>query len=750
MNADGAFMDLINWETQAYQYLIQGDYSKAANLYEQAIEAQPCVKSNYWYLGLLLLLQAQEVEAQTTWWLGMADGEPEEIEQWTTEIGQILRTEAERRELLGDYNVAWVIRQYLREISLDAINKDAINNLLMIIDLAIKLEKFTGEEITQLEIIQILQSEQEVALNQDLLLQVIKNILNTTPLEPSVPEFVEACLPYVTNAETFIDLLMAFARNLGYFEGHLDLAIRFAELSLCLDANNIETLRHLACFYQNSRKYEQGIETAKQCYLLAQKLTDKISANHMVIRGLMSAGGYWEKALSAFQHQLSLLSSLSEKEYIVIDRNSTLRLFTATFFQPYFRDSLKSNRLIQNRVAHICQSVIQIYAKEQVERYSKRPLPKQKGGASREVLKIGYISSCLRTHSVGWLARWLFKYHAHSKFQVHAYFVSYPSQTCDILQEWYAEQADIAHKMSGYSYDIAEQIYQDEIDILIDIDSITLDTTCEVMALKPAPVQVTWLGWDASGIPAIDYFIADPYVLPESAEDYYTEKIWRLPQTYVAVDGFEVGVPTLRRDNLDIPSDAVVYLTAQKGYKRHPHTTRLQMKIIKEVPNSYFLIKGLANQESIKNFVTQIAQEEGMDCSRLRFLEEVSSEAVHRANLGIADVVLDTYPYNGATTTLETLWMCIPLVTRVGEQFSARNSYGMMMNAGVTEGIAWTDEEYVEWGVRLGKDAALRQKISWQLRQSRQTAPLWNAKQFTKEMEKAYQQMWTNYLENNC
>jgi predicted O-linked N-acetylglucosamine transferase (SPINDLY family) len=91
--------------------------------------------------------------------------------------------------------------------------------------------------------------------------------------------------------------------------------------------------------------------------------------------------------------------------------------------------------------------------------------------------------------------------------------------------------------------------------------------------------------------------------------------------------------------------------------------------------------------------------------------------------------------------------MGIPLVTRVGEQFAARNSYTMMMNAGLTEGLAWTDDEYIEWGVRLGKDMALRQQISWKLRQSRQTAPLWNAKQFTREMENAYEQMWQRYLE---
>ena len=267
------------------------------------------------------------------------------------------------------------------------------------------------------------------------------------------------------------------------------------------------------------------------------------------------------------------------------------------------------------------------------------------------------------------------------------------------------------------------------------------------MSRKSAPIQVTWLGTDASGIPAIDYFIADPFVLPDSAQAYYSEKIWRLPQTYIAVDGFEIGIPSLRRDQMDIPPNAVVYLSAQRGYKRHIDTIRLQMQIIKSVPNSYFLIKGLADQDSVKALFTQVAIAEGVDPVRLRFLSLDTSEAVHRANLAIADVVLDTYPYNGATTTLETLWMCIPLVTRVGEQFAARNSYTMMVNAGISEGIAWTDAEYVQWGIRLGKDAALRQNIANRLKASRQTAPLWNGAKFTREMENAYKQMWNIYMQ---
>ncbi|MBE9202126.1 O-linked N-acetylglucosamine transferase, SPINDLY family protein, partial [Nodularia sp. LEGE 06071] len=231
------------------------------------------------------------------------------------------------------------------------------------------------------------------------------------------------------------------------------------------------------------------------------------------------------------------------------------------------------------------------------------------------------------------------------------------------------------------------------------------------------------------------------------AQDYYQEKIWRLPQTYVAVDGFEVNVPTLRREQLDIPDDAVVYFVTQKAYKRHIDHTKLQIEIIKQVPNSYLLIKGHADEDASRKFYGDLAKSQDVDINRFKFLPIMPTEAIHRANLSIADVVLDTSPYNGATTTLETLWREIPLVTKVGQQFAARNSYTMMINAGITEGIAWSDEEYVEWGVRLGKDENLRQQISGKLRQGKKNAPLWNGEQFTREMEKAYQQMWEIYVD---
>ncbi|MEH2133759.1 MAG: tetratricopeptide repeat protein [Nostoc sp.] len=734
--------DICNWQNQAEQYFIQEKYWQAAQLYEQAIAIEPNTISYYWHLGLLLLLQGQEAEAQMTWMLPMTEADEEQLPIWINELFQFLKVEAERREILAEYSLAWLIRQHIREI-----NPGDLNNLLQILILSIKLEKF--EEIDNLHdwgLIESLNAKQNIEINTELLIQLLKELLNTVPLHPINLALIKASLPYFSDTHQCFSLLLPAAIQIGHTLRQPLLAASLLELHSRLEPNNVEILRHLATFYQDARNYSQGIETARLCYSLSESLADKIFALHLLLRGLMTAGGYWQEICTTCQELETVFQQFIKAERTPLEEGRILRLLTPSFAIPHIKDAPADFRAIHNQVAEIFNFYIKAFGQSKGKNYCHKIFNGRDLSSPTKKLKIGYVSYALRNHSVGWLARWLFQHHDRDKFDIHTYFVNYQLVN-DYLQEWYLGQAEKPRKLGMNGLEIADQIYQDELDILVDLDSITLDITSEVMALKPAPIQVTWLGWDASGIPAIDYFIADPYVLPDDAQNYYTEKIWRLPQTYIAVDGFEVGVPTLRRDDLDIPIDAVVYLSAQRGYKRHPETTKWQMQIIKQVPNSYFLIKGPAEEETIKRFFYQIAEEEGVDCSRLRFLPQVYLESVHRANLGIADIVLDTFPYNGATTTLETLWMGIPLVTRVGEQFAARNSYTMMMNAGITEGIAWTDEEYIEWGVRLGKDETLRQQVALKLKASRQTAPLWNGKQFTREMEKAYEQMWQRYIE---
>ncbi|NET77918.1 O-linked N-acetylglucosamine transferase, SPINDLY family protein [Okeania sp. SIO1F9] len=729
-----------DWQQKANKYLLNSNYTKAINLYEKAITANPQNKSYYWQLGLMLLLEGQEEEGQTTWLLGMADGEVEEVEQWTEELVQILTTEANRRAATEDYSVAWAIRQHIREI-----HPTDINNLLHLIYLSIALENYTAEQLTEYEIITQLENNKIEELDQDLLLHLLNKLLIYDPINLSSIEFVSVAVQKIEDKPALVSCLIPPIYQIAYSFAELGVARKYTEILLNVVPENQEVLRTMAQFSTELTEYSLGLEYAEKSYALSKKIFEKVIDYHQVCRSLIALKGCDQKVKQAVEHQENLLKSLVAEAPEKL-AGAAIRLYSSSFFFPYTRDCPEKNVKIRSQVAELCQQNLEKANSQQINKYRQKLSQQKQINSTKKTLKIGYLSHCLRRHSVGWIARWLFTYHNREKYEIYAYLQGAENRN-DSLQQWYINQATKAHVYGIVGTEVAEDIYADEIDILIDLDSTTLTNSCSIMAMKAAPIQATWLGWDASGIPTIDYYIADPYVLPENAQDYYPHKIWRLPQTYVAVDGFEVNIPSLKREDLGIPNDAVIYFTAQRGYKFNPDTARLQMKILKEVPNSYFLFKKFGESEVLSELLIDIAESEGVSSDRLIPIEEVAREEIHRANLGIADIVLDTYPYNGATTTLETLWMCIPMVTRVGQQFAARNSYTMMMNAGITEGIAWSDEEYVEWGIRLGKDEKLRQEISWKLRKSRQTAPLWNAKQFTLEMEKAYEQMWQRYIE---
>ncbi|MEB3339607.1 O-linked N-acetylglucosamine transferase, SPINDLY family protein [Okeania sp.] len=737
--------DTTNWQQEVNKYFLDGGYHQAAILYEQAIDRNPENKSYYWQLGLILLLQGEEEAAQTTWLLGMANGEPEQVEHWMRELIQVLAKEANRRSALEDFSVAWALRQHIREI-----NPTEIENLLHLVDLSISLENYTGEQLIEYGIIDQLQTDPPLEVDLDLLHHVLKKLLIYNPIHQSSLDFAAACVKYIKQAKeeegkAIVNSFTQVLYEVAYSFAAVNIARDYGDLFLQITPKNQGLLGTMSQFSAELTEYVKAIEYAERSYAISEKLHHKIYNNHIILRAMMSAGGYNQEAKALIERQELLIKDLIEKTPSKVGREA-MRLYNTSFFFPYVFDCPQKNVKLRSQLSQACQIYVEKTSENQVNKYCQGL--SQRKYLSEKPLKIGYISHCFRKHSVGWIARWLLKHHNQDKFQVYAYLLGSKKRD-DTLQEWYVNQVTKAHLYGGMvSSEVAEQIYADEIDVLIDLDSLTLTNSCWIMALKPAPIQVTWLGWDASGVPTIDYYIADPYVLPEDAQKYYSEKIWRLPQTYVAVDGFEVSQPSLRRDNLDIPSDAVVYFTAQRGPKYNPNTIRLQMKILKEVPNSYFLMKGFGNEEFLNELIIDTAAAEGVSSDRIKFTGRVALEEIHRANLQIADVVLDTYPYNGATTTLETLWMCIPMVTKVGQQFAARNSYTMMMNAGITEGIAWSDEEYVEWGIRLGRDENLRKEVSWKLRQSKRTAPLWNAKQFTREMENAYQQMWQIYIDN--
>jgi predicted O-linked N-acetylglucosamine transferase (SPINDLY family) len=715
--------------------------------YEIAINQEGSIASNYWWLGISYLLSGDEIEAQATWFIPIANAEDTETENLTADLVNTLSIAAQQQAEIGNYSAALLLRQHLQEI-----DENQLDNILELIILSEKCNQLTPDCTQQWQLELLVSLSQEI--NQELLQEAFNKLLLV--FEPENADAIMSCLHYSSAPEILLEKATQLAIELSCKDFH-DEAILILEKCLIFKPNDAEILSRLSAAYSKKGKHSESIAIAEKVYYLSssQSLLHQMKSSYDLMSVLMTASSFinlysFVENYRSIVYQLiteSQIDSNSNAEDTTPDRNqrhSQQMLAFTLFFFPYIEDkpaqtnhylNLAGNKVKQDlKKAQSVQS-LNIDPTSKISDDLNKPLG---------IIRIGYIASTLYTHPVGWLSRWLWQYRDHDQFQVFTYCVE-PTISDEFNNHWFRDQSDITYYLPCDVEKIAAQIKYDKIDILVDLDSLTSTHIYAVMSRRLAPVQITWLGWDASGAPEVDYFIADPYVLPDNAQDYYSEKIWRLPHTYVAVDGFEVGTPTIRRETLNIPPSAVVYYSAQVGYKIHPDTVRLQFQILQQVPDSFLLIKARTDNTAVSNFYQEIADEIGLDFSRLRFLDKDPDELTHRANLQIADVMLDSFPYNGATTTLETLWLGIPLVTRVGQQFAARNSYTFMVNTGITEGIAWSAQEYLEWGIRLGTNGDLRQQVAGKLLDARSTAPLWNARQFTKDMEDAYRGMWEHH-----
>jgi predicted O-linked N-acetylglucosamine transferase (SPINDLY family) len=709
---------------------------QSSEFYEAAILSDETIVSNYWYLGVSYLLAGREAEAQAAWMVPISTASETELDIYTQDLLAVLEQEAKNRAEIIDLESAWILRQHLWTIS-----PDSIDNILQLILLSNSLKRLTLALLIEWRVDELLDRVTSDEISDELLNDIIGSLL----VDPAIfgeliLEIIDKCLQLTAKFRGSVVTNLAGKALELFFQKKAELfAIELAEMCQKILPNDLNVIQILAGFYSGIGLHSKAIDQSERYYLIADNNFQRLFSSYLIQKSYLT-GGNWEKYLDRIEKHRQLVDDFivtNEGDNLSYERQKS-HLIVTSFFSLYTNDNPQLDRRLQNQISAIYQRNLDPLTIE--PEFDRLSLEKKTG-----ILRIGYLASTLRAHSVGWLSRWLFHYHDRTSFQIFNYCLNQNSEDT-FNHKWFRDKTDVSYYFNQYQEAVA-QIKADEIDILIDLDSLTFDLSCQVMAHKPAPVQATWLGLDASGIPAIDYFIVDPYVLPDNAQDYYQEKLWRLPSTYLAIDGFEVGIPNLSRIDLDIPMDAVIYFSSQGGYKRHPDNIRCQMRIIAAVPNSYLLIKGKSDPEMVRDLFGKIAKEEGANLEQLRFLPAVSDEYTHRANLSIADIVLDTFPYNGATTTLETLWMGIPMVTQVGQQFAARNSYTFMLNAGIEEGIAWNQAEYIEWGIKLGLDRNLRDKVAGKLRAGRATAPVWNAKQFTLDMEQAYREMWAKYQE---
>jgi protein O-GlcNAc transferase len=359
-------------------------------------------------------------------------------------------------------------------------------------------------------------------------------------------------------------------------------------------------------------------------------------------------------------------------------------------------------------------------------------------------LRIGYLSPDFREHSVSRFLLPLLRNHDHESFEIFCYSdVSNIDKTTNTLRAC----ADAWHDVSALSDDrIVSRIREDRIDILVDLAGHTADNRLRVFAIKPAPVQVTWLGYPGStGLPEIDYRITDPLADPSGkTESLHTEKLFRLPISNWCIDE-PPNAPPIG----DLPATAggaICFGSFNYFAKVSPKTLDLWAKILAAVPSSRLLVKSRGLQsESIRRKVLETLSTHAIPLDRLEIRGHEPTTSSHLELYNRVDIALDTYPYHGTTTTCEALWMGVPVITLAGPTHVSRVGVSLLTNVGLPELIAQSPDEYISLATSLARDIPRLANLRRTMRDRMRASPLMDAPRFARDVEAAYRQMWQTW-----
>lgn len=366
------------------------------------------------------------------------------------------------------------------------------------------------------------------------------------------------------------------------------------------------------------------------------------------------------------------------------------------------------------------------------------------GKRSHKKLRIGYISPDFHSHVVALFSQAFFKNHDKNRFLLYGYANCQEDQTsldikvyADVWRNIYAMKAT----------DVAQLIYRDEIDILVDLAGHTRDNCLPVLAFRPAPIQISGIGYfNTTGLKQVDYFLADTYTDPISGEGcndmFFTEKLLRLPQSHFCYAGHKN-----QRLSVVAPVSRHGYITFGSFNNFSKWTDEILIlwgRILQAVPKSRLFLK-----------TAFLGTETGREIARLRLkkagipLERTVLEGYTVSYLSSyedIDIALDTYPYPGGGTTCDALYMGVPVITMVGQRHNARFGYSLLMNIALEECCAFTDEEYVQAAVRLAGDETRLKKLRQTLRRSLRQSPVMDAETYMAELENKYESIWQQWL----
>ena len=354
-------------------------------------------------------------------------------------------------------------------------------------------------------------------------------------------------------------------------------------------------------------------------------------------------------------------------------------------------------------------------------------------------IRVAYVSADFHAHATAVLTAGIFENHERRRFETVA--ISFGRDDHSAMRGRLKRAFERFIDVRGRSdVEIAHLVRELEIDIAVDLKGYTSEARPAVFSLRPAPLQVNYLGYPGTmGAPFMDYLIADSLVVSEAHKAFYAEKIVSLPYTYQPNDrSREVAAARVDRTSAGLPPSGVVFCCFNNSYKIHPRVFDVWMRLLRAMDDSVLWL--LDDNAAATHNLQKEAEARGVDRAQLVFAPRAPLPE-HLARHRLADLFLDTLPYNAHTTASDALWMGLPVVTCRGDTFAGRVAASVLTAAGLPELVTETLDDYEALALRLARDPQALASIKAKLAANRETEPLFDVARFTRHLEAAFATM---------
>lgn len=519
--------------------------------------------------------------------------------------------------------------------------------------------------------------------------------------------FLESLKINPDKAET-LTLLGQVYNSLSHFHKAEEAFTKSIELNPWVDTPKIE----LCSTYQFLNKEEEAFDLLTE---LHEKLPDNKDVFFALAR-LVCDMCEWDNRESIEKKFITIV-----QETLKIEKEFPFRVFNFNYFNIPIDIQLQASKQLA------------LFYSKQVEAIKKR-VSFTYNWPRHQRIRLGYISPDFRSHPIGQVIYHLFQYHNRNEFEVYAYSLLYQASGEDCFRDKIKADVDHFSDISKISYEqAATQINNDEIDILIDLAGYTTFSKAQILALRPSPVQMLFMGQpDSSGADFIDYYIADKVLIPEENQQYYTEKIIYLPTGYFG-SPLEISDKKYLRSDFGIPDDAFVFCCFCNPYKYEPVLFSAWMEILKQVKNGVLWLNP-AKSKRYKENILRYAKESGIDSSRIFFAERLPHPE-YMARYQICDLFLDTLHYSAGSTAISALMAGVPVITIKGTRNAENMGASICSAANLNETICNSVKEYVSVAINMAKNPSKLSTLKQKLKNGKEKSPLFDVKNFVSILE---------------